>query len=90
MVQQKHLVCFSRGWTATLDKLQVKATSSLRLENNIPIPEKLVIIPNPEIQAIINDKSPVWEVDRVGPATTVGWEETIYVALSSAEEPPRA
>lgn len=61
-----------------LDELQVESSSSLRVENNIPIPEELVIIPNPKIQGIINDESPIREVDRA----------TTSTALSSIEEPP--
>ena len=78
-VQQKLSTYFSKGWIATLDDLQVEASSSLGVESNIPIPEELVIIPNPEIQAIINDESPTHEVEGGG---------TISAVLSSTKEPP--
>ena len=77
-VQQKLSVYFFEGWTVALDELQVESSSSLKVENNIPIPEELVIIPNPKIQGIINDESPIREVDRA----------TTSAALSSTEEPP--
>ena len=69
--------------------MQVEASSSLRLESSIPTPAELLIIPNPEIQAIINDESPVCEVDGLGTATVLGGEATISTALSSTEEPYR-
>ena len=68
--------------------MQVKASSSLKVESNIPILEELVIIPNPEIQAIINDESPVCEVEGAGPVASLEGG-TISAALSSTEEPPR-
>jgi len=40
-----------------MDKLQVEATSSLRTNKEIPYPLELIIVLNPEIQEIINDKS---------------------------------
>ncbi|KAL0001574.1 hypothetical protein SO802_015355 [Lithocarpus litseifolius] len=72
-----------------LDKLEVEAASSLRQERNVPIPAELVIIPNLEIQAIINDKSHVQGVEEVGPTTTLEGKETTSAALSSTEKPPR-
>ena len=69
--------------------MQVEVSSSLRLESNIPTPAKLVIIPNPEIQAIINDESPIREVDEPKTATVLGGEATISTTLSSIEEPSR-
>ena len=72
-----------------MDNLEVEATSSLRQERNIPIPEELVIIPNLEIQAIINDESFAREVEGARP-TTSPRGGTISAALSSTEEPPRA
>ena len=88
-VQQNLQVYFSNGWISALDKMQVEASSSLRLESNIPTPAELVIIPNPEIQAIINDKSPIREVDGPETATVLGGEATISTTLSSTEEPSR-
>nr|POE84955.1 hypothetical protein CFP56_75806 [Quercus suber] len=86
-VQQNFQVYFTKGWIVVLDKLEVEAASSLRQERNVPILTKLVIIPNPEIQAIINDKSPIKKVERAGPTTTCGGEATTYAALSSTKEP---
>ena len=43
-----------------MDKLQVEATSSLRTNKEIPYPLELIIVLNPEIQEIINDKSLIW------------------------------
>ena len=65
----------------------MEAASSLRQEHNVPIPAELVIIPNPEIQAIINDESLVRWVEGAGPSTALGGEETTYAALSLTEEP---
>ena len=65
----------------------MEAASSLRQEHNVPIPAELVIIPNPEIQAIINDESPVQGFEGAGPTTALGGEETTSAALSSTEEP---
>ncbi|KAK9989043.1 hypothetical protein SO802_029282 [Lithocarpus litseifolius] len=79
---------YYQGWTATLDKLQVKASSSLTVESNILIPEELVIIPNPKIQAIINDESPARDVKGAGPTASLGGG-TISIALSSTKEPSR-
>ena len=88
-IQQNLQVYFDKGWIAALDKMQVEASSSLRLESSIPTPAELLIIPNPEIQAIINDESLVREVDGLGTATVLGGEATISSALSSTEEPSR-
>nr|POE69888.1 hypothetical protein CFP56_38096 [Quercus suber] len=88
-VQQNLQVYFTKGWTAILDKLEVEAASPLRLECNVPIPEELVIIPNPEIQAIINDKSPIHEVERTGPIAISGGEITSSVVVSATDEPPQ-
>nr|POE66783.1 hypothetical protein CFP56_68838 [Quercus suber] len=85
-VQQNFQVYFTKGWIVVLDKLEVEAASSLRQERNVPILTKLVIIPNPEIQAIINDKSPIKKVERAGPTTTCGGEATTYAALSLTKE----
>ena len=84
-VQQKLSTYFSKGWTVALDKLQIEVSSSPRVESNIPIPEELVIIPNPEIQAIINDESPAREVEGAGPAASLGGG-TISAVLSSTKE----
>ena len=65
----------------------MEAASSLRQEHNVPIPAELVIIPNPEIQAIINDESLVWGVEGAGPTKALGGEETTSAALSSTKEP---
>ena len=86
-VQQNLQVYFTKGWTVALDKLEVKATSSLRQEHNIPIPKELVFILNPKIQAIINDESPTREVEGAGLAASLGGG-TISAALSSTKEPP--
>lgn len=88
-VQQNLQVYFSKGGVAAFDKMQVKASSSLRLESNIPTPAELVIVSNHEIQAIINDESPIWEVDGAGSAMALGGDATTSAALSSIEEPPR-
>ena len=87
-VQQKLSTYFSKGWTITLDKLQIEVSSSPRVESNIPIPEELVIIPNPEIQAIINDESLAREVEGAGPAASLGGG-TISAVLSSTKESSR-
>ena len=79
-VQQNLQVYFTKGCTTALEKLEVEAASPLRLEHNVPIPGKLVIIPNLEIQAIINDESPVREVERIGPIATLGGDITSLVA----------
>nr|POE88894.1 hypothetical protein CFP56_47447 [Quercus suber] len=89
-VQQNLQVHFSKGWTTVLDKMQMEASSSLRQESNIPIPQALVIILIPKIQAIINEESPVHEVGRAGPVALSGGEVTNSVAVSTSEEPPRA
>lgn len=85
-VQQNLQVYFTKGWIAALEKLEVEAVSPLRQECNIPIPRELVIIPNPETQAIINDESLVREVEVVGPAMALGREAITSIALSSTEE----
>ena len=72
-----------------MDKLEVEVASPFRQECNVPIPRELVIMPNPEIQAIINDKSPVHKVERTGPITTSGGEITSSKAVSSTNEPPQ-
>ena len=53
-----------------MDKLEVEGASPLWQKCNVPIPGELVIIPNPEIQAIIIDESPTREVERTGPIAT--------------------
>ena len=63
------------------------ASFSLSVESNILIPEELVIITNPKIQAIINDESPALKVEGAGPAASLEGG-TISAALSSTEEPP--
>lgn len=52
--------------------------------------EELIIIPNPKIQAIINDEYPVREVERDGPVARLGGKVTSSAAMSTTEEPPRA
>lgn len=84
-LQQNLQVYFFNGWVATLDKLQVKASSSLRLKSNIPIPKELIIVPNPEIQDIINNESRVWEVERASPTAVLRGEATNSAAVSSTE-----
>lgn len=54
---------YSLGWFTALDMLQVEATSSLQIANDILYPKDLIIIPNPEIQEIKDDISPVRAVD---------------------------
>ena len=89
-VQQNLQVYFFKGWSVALNKMQVETSFSLRQESNIPIPQELVIISNLEIQAIINDKSPIHEVKGVGPITGSGGKVTSLAAVSTTEEPPRA
>ena len=89
-VQQNLQVYFSKGWFATLDKMQVASSSSFRQEGSIPIPQELVIIPNPEIQAIVNDESHVRVVKGVGPIAGSGGEVTKSVSVSSMDEPLQA
>ena len=72
-----------------MDKLEVEVASPFRPECNVPIPRELVIMPNPEIQAIINDKSPVHEVERIGPIATSRGEITSSKVVSSTNEPPQ-
>lgn len=55
-------VYFTKGWTVALEKMQVEATATLRQADSISIPPELIIVPNPKIQAIINDESSVREV----------------------------
>ena len=71
----------------TLDKIQVEASSTLRQKGNIPIPQELIIVRNLEIQAIINDESPVHEVGGVGPVAMSKGEVTCSTAISTTEEP---
>ena len=85
-VQLNLQVYFSKRWTVALDKMQGEASSTLRLESNIPIPEELVIIPNPEIQTIINDESPVCEARGVGPFAASGGKVASSVPVSITEE----
>lgn len=54
----------------------------------MPIPEELIIIPNPEIQAIINDESPFREVEEVGSIAAFGGEVTSSATVSSIEGLP--
>lgn len=89
-VQQNLQVYFSKGWFAALDKMQVEPSFSLRQESNIPIPQELVIIPNPKIQAIINNESPVHQVRGAGPIAGSGGEVTSLAAVSITKEPPHA
>lgn len=88
-VQQNLQVYFTKGCTATLDKLEVEGASPLRKKCNVPIPKELVIIPNLEIQAIIIDESPIREVERTGPITTSRGEITSFAAVSSTDKPPQ-
>lgn len=68
--------------------MQVESSSSLRQESNIPIPQELVIIPNPEIQTIINDESPICEVGGTSLVAGLRGEVTSSAAVSTIEEPP--
>ena len=88
-MQQNLQVYFTKGWTATLDKLEVEGASPLWQKCNVPIPGELVIIPNPEIQAIIIDESPTREVERTGPIATSRGEITCSAAVSSTNKPPQ-
>ena len=45
-----------------------------------------MIIPNPEIQAIVNDESPVRVVEGVGPIAGSREEVTKSVSVSSMDE----
>ena len=72
-----------------MDKLEVEVASPLRLKRNAPILEELVIIPNPEIQAIINDESPVREVERTSPITILRGKITSSTVMSSTDKPPQ-
>nr|POF00837.1 hypothetical protein CFP56_73708 [Quercus suber]POF22878.1 hypothetical protein CFP56_38165 [Quercus suber] len=67
--------------------MQVEASFALRQADNIPIPEELISIPNPKIQAIINDKSLVREVEGTSPITMSGGEVTSSAVVSTTEEP---
>lgn len=58
-----------------MDKLQVEATSSLRNDDGIPYPSELIILPNPKIQAIINDESPIKTTEV--PVTTALVEDEV-------------
>ena len=89
-VQQNLQVYFTKGWVAALDKKQVESLSSLRQESNIAIPQELVIIPNPEIHAIINDESLACEVGGAGLVARSGGEVTSSATMSIIEEPPHA
>ena len=53
----------------------------------MPIPVELIILPNPEIQAIMNDESPVREVEGARPTAALGGEMTSSAPVSSTEEP---
>ena len=88
-VQQNLQVYFTKGWTATLDKLEMEGASPLRQKCNVPIPRELVIIPNPEIQAIIIDESSICEVERTGPIATSRGEITSSAAVSFTDKPPQ-
>ena len=73
-----------------LDKMQVESSSSFRQESSIPIPEELIIIPNPKIQAIINDEFPVHVLEVACPITGSGGVVTNSAAAPTTEELPRA
>lgn len=88
-VQQNLRVYFTKGWIAVLDNLEVEATSPLMLEHNVLIPKELVIIPNPKIQAIINDESLIREIERTGPIAISGGEITSSTVVSSTDKPPQ-
>ena len=90
LVQQNLRVYFSKGWFTALDKMQVDSSSSFRQESSIPIPEELIIIPNPEIQAIINDESPVHVLEGACPITRSGGVVTNSAAAPTTKELPRA
>lgn len=62
--------------------MQVEASFSLRLDDSIPIPTKLIIVPNLEIQNIINDESSVREAR--GPPVV----NPVANDLASSEEEP--
>ena len=51
--------------------LYVEATSSLQIIDDILYPKDLIIIPNPEIQEIKDDISPVREVENPAVDPTV-------------------
>jgi len=87
-IQQNLQVYFSKGWVTALDKLQVEASFSLSLESSMPIPVELIILPNPKIQAIMNDESPIREVEGARPTAALGGEMTSSAPVSSTEEPP--
>ena len=82
-MQQNLQVYFSKGWFIALDKMQVEPSSSLRQESSISIPKELIIIPNPEIQAIINDESPICKVEGAGPTVGSVGDVTNLVAVST-------
>nr|POF02064.1 hypothetical protein CFP56_18187 [Quercus suber] len=86
-VQQNLQTFFSKGRFVALDKMQVEPSSSFRQESSIPIPEELIIIPNLEIQGIINDESPVREVEGPGPTVGSGGDVTTPAAAPTTEEP---
>ena len=54
----------------------------------MPILVELVILPNLETEAIINDESPVREVEGAGPIAALGGEMTSSIPVSSTKEPP--
>jgi len=89
-VQQNLQVYYSKRWFTALDKMQVEPSSSLRQESSIPILEELIIIPNPEIQAIINDVSPVREAEGTDPTAGSVGDVINLATVSTTEEPPHA
>lgn len=84
-VQHNLQVYFSKGWIAALDKMQVEASFALRQADNIPIPSKLIIASNLEIQAIINDESPVLEVEGASPTVVSGGDMTSSAVVSTTK-----
>ena len=73
-----------------LDKMQVEPSSSLRQESSIPILEELIIILNPKIQAIVNDESPVCEVEGANPTAGTGGDVTTSAVAPTTRDLPRA
>ena len=89
-VQQNLQAYFSKGWFAVLDKMQVEPSSSLRQESSIQILEELIIIPNPKIQAIVNDESPICEVEGANPTAGTGGDVTTLAVAPTTGDPPCA
>ena len=71
-VQKNLQSYYALGWFTALDMLQVEATSSLQIIDDILYPKDLIIIPNPEIQEIEDDISPVRKVENPAVDPTAG------------------